>query len=129
MFGFFTLLNARKHRNILLPKSTVTKMHSDLKSDLPTHLEFADLDKKSTTEKATATKDIEAITSDPDRRRREKRLVRKLDLTLLPTVWMLYMFNYLDRNAIAQAKLNNIESDLGLVGDQFNTAISILNVG
>lgn len=129
MFGFFTLLNASKHRNILLPKSTVTKMHSDLKSDLPTHLEFADLDKKSTTEKATATKDIEAITSDPDRRRREKRLVRKLDLTLLPMVWVLYMFNYLDRNAIAQAKLNNIESDLGLVGDQFNTAISILNVG
>ncbi|KAH6707799.1 major facilitator superfamily domain-containing protein [Leptodontidium sp. MPI-SDFR-AT-0119] len=89
------------------------------------------MDKKSTTEKATATKDIEAkaITSDPDRRRREKRLVRKLDLTLLPMVWVLYMFNYLDRNAIAQAKLNNIESDLGLVGDQFNTAISILNVG
>lgn len=31
----------------------------------------------------------------------EKRLVRKLDMTLLPMVWLLYMFNYLDRNNIA----------------------------
>jgi hypothetical protein len=32
---------------------------------------------------------------------REKKLVRKLDLTLMPMVWVLYMFNYLDRNNIA----------------------------
>lgn len=32
----------------------------------------------------------------------EMRVVRKLDMTLLPTVWVLYMFNYLDRNNIAQ---------------------------
>jgi len=31
----------------------------------------------------------------------EKRLVRKLDLTLVPMVWLLYLFNYLDRNNIA----------------------------
>lgn len=31
----------------------------------------------------------------------EKRIVRKLDMTLLPMVWVLYMFNYLDRNNIA----------------------------
>lgn len=59
----------------------------------------------------------------------ERRIVRKLDMTVMPMVWSLYLFNYLDRNNIAQAKLNGIEDDLGLVGDQFNTAISILNVG
>lgn len=32
----------------------------------------------------------------------EKRLVRKLDLTLMPMVWVLYLFNYLDRNNIAR---------------------------
>jgi hypothetical protein len=37
--------------------------------------------------------------------------------------------NYLDRNAIAQARLNNLEDDLGLVGNQFNVAVSILFVG
>lgn len=31
----------------------------------------------------------------------EKSLVRKLDYTLLPMVWLLYFFNYLDRNNIA----------------------------
>ena len=37
----------------------------------------------------------------PEWKRSEKRLVRKLDLTLMPMVWILYMFNYLDRNNIA----------------------------
>jgi hypothetical protein len=31
----------------------------------------------------------------------EKSLVRKLDFTLVPMVWLLYFFNYLDRNNIA----------------------------
>lgn len=31
----------------------------------------------------------------------EKSLVRKLDFTLVPMIWILYMFNYLDRNNIA----------------------------
>lgn len=60
---------------------------------------------------------------------REKRLVRKLDCTLMPTIWVLYLFNYLDRNNIAQAKLDHFERDLGLKGTDFNTAVSILNVG
>lgn len=35
----------------------------------------------------------------------------------------------LDRNAIAQARLDGLEDDLGLVGSQYNTCISILFVG
>ncbi|KAJ4178087.1 hypothetical protein NW755_013426 [Fusarium falciforme] len=57
----------------------------------------------------------------------EKRIVRKLDMTLLPIVWILYMFNYLDRNNIAQARLDKLEEDTGLVGNEFNVAVSILN--
>ena len=34
-----------------------------------------------------------------------------------------------DRNAIAQARLNGLEKDLGLVGTDFNTCVSILFVG
>ncbi|KAM0417310.1 hypothetical protein ACHAPT_012691 [Fusarium lateritium] len=59
----------------------------------------------------------------------EKSLVRKLDYTLVPMVWLLYLFNYLDRNNIAQARLSSFEQDLGLTGNQFNVAVSILNVG
>lgn len=38
---------------------------------------------------------------DEDTRRMEKRIVRKLDMTLMPVVWVLYFFNYMDRNNIA----------------------------
>ncbi|OLN87958.1 putative transporter C1002.16c-like protein 1 [Colletotrichum chlorophyti] len=65
----------------------------------------------------------------PEWQATEKRLVWKLDVTLMPVVWTLYMFNYLDRNNLAQAKLNRFEEDLGLVGNQFNTAVSIFNAG
>ncbi|KAI8160292.1 putative transporter [Colletotrichum sp. SAR 10_70] len=58
----------------------------------------------------------------------EKSLTRKLDFTLVPVVWILYLFNYLDRNNIAQARLSTFEKDLGLTGNQFNVAVSILNI-
>ncbi|PVH85583.1 MFS general substrate transporter [Cadophora sp. DSE1049] len=61
--------------------------------------------------------------------RHEKSLVRKLDFTLVPMIWILYLFNYLDRNNIASAKLNTLEKDLGLKAYEYNTAVSILNVG
>jgi hypothetical protein len=80
------------------------------------------------TEKLDA-EQAENVEASEERRLAERRIVRKLDMTLMPMVWVLFLFNYLDRNNIAQAKLNNIEEDLNLVGDQFNTAISILNVG
>lgn len=59
----------------------------------------------------------------------EIALVRKLDMRIMPTLWAMYFMNYLDRNAIANARLNNLEKDLGLEGTQYNTCISILFVG
>ena len=41
----------------------------------------------------------------------------------------MYFLNYVDRNAIAQARINDIEEDLGMTGNDFNTAVSILFVG
>ena len=41
----------------------------------------------------------------------------------------MYFFNYLDRNAIALAKINNIDDDLNLTGSQYQTCVSILFVG
>jgi hypothetical protein len=34
-------------------------------------------------------------TIDPDYRKKERKIVRKLDMTLMPMVWILYLFNYL----------------------------------
>lgn len=44
---------------------------------------------------------IEEQLNDPAYRAAEKRIVRKLDITLMPIIFILYMFNYLDRNNIA----------------------------
>jgi MFS family permease len=59
----------------------------------------------------------------------EIRLVRKLDMWIMPCLCLMYFLNYVDRNAIAQARLNNLEEDLGMSGTQFNTCVSILFVG
>ncbi|KAI8311782.1 Major facilitator-type transporter hxnP [Colletotrichum sp. SAR11_59] len=74
----------------------------------------------------------------------EIRLVRKLDYRIMASCFGAgcvhtvadSIFNsrasalyYVDRNAIAQARLNNLEEDLNMTGTQFNTTVSILFVG
>lgn len=80
--------------------------------------------------------------------RREKALLRKIDYRLMPCLLgmivlklvplhrpgpekglLLTLTSYLDRNALPNARIQGIEDDLGLVGDQYNTAISVLFAG
>lgn len=58
----------------------------------------------------------------------ERKLVRKLDLWIVPPVMLLYLFSFLDRVNIGNARLYGLEEDLGLEGDQFQVAVSILFV-
>lgn len=44
-------------------------------------------------------------------------------------VVIMYILNYLDRNNIATARLAGLEEDLHLVGNQYQTSVSILFVG
>ncbi|KAM0347470.1 hypothetical protein ACHAO7_011638 [Fusarium culmorum] len=60
---------------------------------------------------------------------REIALVKKLDWWIMPILWLMYWLNYLDRNAIALARLNTIEKDLKLTGNQYQTCVSILFAG
>ncbi|EMR70335.1 putative mfs transporter protein [Eutypa lata UCREL1] len=55
----------------------------------------------------------------------EIALVRKLDWCIMPTLCVMYFLNYVDRNAIAQARLNGLEDDLNMTGSEFNTTVSI----
>jgi len=59
----------------------------------------------------------------------EIKLVKKLDLFIMPTLWIMYAFNYLDRNAIALARLDDLEDELKLTGTQYQTCVMILFVG
>ncbi|KAJ9638828.1 hypothetical protein H2199_006688 [Coniosporium tulheliwenetii] len=60
---------------------------------------------------------------------KEIALVRKLDRWIMPMLWSMYWLNYLDRNAIALARLNDLEEDLNLSSTQYQTCVSILFVG
>lgn len=59
----------------------------------------------------------------------DKKVTRKIDFRILPTLVWIYILNYLDRNNIASARLGGMEDDLGLKGNQYQTCISILFVG
>lgn len=58
-----------------------------------------------------------------------KKLVRKMDLVILPIIGILYILNYIDRQNLGAAKLQGIMTDLHMTTQQFATAISILFVG
>lgn len=58
-----------------------------------------------------------------------KKLVRKMDLIILPIIGILYILNYIDRQNLAAAKLQGIMEDLNMDEQQFATSISILFVG
>lgn len=65
----------------------------------------------------------------PNWRQLEKQVVRRLDFTLMPCLWCLYLFNYLDRASIGQARISTLQEDINLSDSQFSTAVSILSYG
>ena len=58
----------------------------------------------------------------------ERKLLRKLDMHLIPLIMGLYLFSFLDRVNIGNARLYGLEEDLGLSPSQFQVAVSILFV-
>jgi hypothetical protein len=62
-------------------------------------------------------------------RKTERQLLRKIDTRLLPLVVVIYLFNYLDRNSITQARLYGLQKDTHVTGAVYQTAISIFSAG
>ncbi|KAK7941589.1 major facilitator superfamily transporter [Apiospora aurea] len=58
----------------------------------------------------------------------EKKLVAKLDRRIVPLVMLSYTLSFLDRVNIGNARLYGLEEDLGLQGNQYQVAVSILFV-
>ncbi|TQN70360.1 putative transporter, partial [Colletotrichum shisoi] len=67
--------------------------------------------------------------SDPDRsgfdQAATKRLIRKIDWTLIPFLALLYLLSFLDRTNIGNARLAGLEADLGMKGLDYNVALSV----
>ncbi|KLU81095.1 high-affinity nicotinic acid transporter [Magnaporthiopsis poae ATCC 64411] len=55
-----------------------------------------------------------------------KRLLRKLDWHIIPFMSLIYLLCFLDRTNIGNARLDNLEQDLGLRGLQYNDCLAIL---
>ena len=59
----------------------------------------------------------------------EKKLLRKLDRHLLPGVCLLYLLSFLDRANVANAKLEGLDADLHMTGNQYLTGLTLFFVG
>lgn len=58
----------------------------------------------------------------------EKALCWKFDLRMLPMLALMYLFNALDKGNLGNAKTDGMDKDLGFVGNQYNTMLSIFYV-
>lgn len=57
-----------------------------------------------------------------------KRLIRKIDIRLVPCLALLYLAAHIDRANIGNAKIEGLDKDLGLSGVQYNIALSLFFV-
>lgn len=55
----------------------------------------------------------------------DKKLMWKVDLWLIPWLSLLYLLSFLDRTNIGNARLENMEEDLGMVTGDYNMALTI----
>ncbi|KXH59638.1 2-ketogluconate reductase [Colletotrichum salicis] len=59
----------------------------------------------------------------------ERGLIRRLDLSLMPSVFMLFLLNILDRNNIASAKITGLTETLNITNAGYNTSLLMFYVG
>ena len=52
-------------------------------------------------------------------------LLRKLDIHVLPPVLVLYLFTFLDRTNIGNARIQGMVEDLDMHGYDYNTALMV----
>ncbi|KAJ7281384.1 MFS general substrate transporter [Mycena rebaudengoi] len=55
----------------------------------------------------------------------ERKLIRKVDLRLIPWFSVLYLLSFLDRTSIGNAKLYNLEGDLKITDNQYLVSLTV----
>ncbi|KAJ7082716.1 MFS general substrate transporter [Mycena belliarum] len=63
-----------------------------------------------------------------ERQDAERKLLRRLDLRLIPTILVIYLINYIDRAGITAARLKGLEHELRLTDIQYSVVLSIVFV-
>ncbi|KAF9485449.1 MFS general substrate transporter [Pholiota conissans] len=64
---------------------------------------------------------VDVDTSEVD----EKKLLRKIDIALIPWLSFLYLLSFLDRTSIGNAKLYHLETDLHMTDNQYLLTLTI----
>ncbi|KAJ4245466.1 hypothetical protein NW762_013975 [Fusarium torreyae] len=59
---------------------------------------------------------------------KKKKVLRKVDLRLVPFLTLLYLFAYIDRANIGNAKIEGLVEDIGMTDDQYRICLSIFYV-
>ncbi|KAL5483258.1 hypothetical protein ACEPAI_8488 [Sanghuangporus weigelae] len=99
------------------------------KSVTELRIETTSVDDTVPVEKEANSQTSNAILSDSERRRKEeRRLIRKVDMRLLPMVFIIFVMNYIDRIAVTAARLKGLEQDLGLSDVQYDAVVAIVYV-
>lgn len=68
---------------------------------------------------------IEAVAIDPVA---EKKLLRKIDLNLIPILWLLFLCAFIDRINIGNARIQGMEPDLKMKGSDYNMSVSPISM-
>ncbi|RYP58599.1 hypothetical protein DL769_008886 [Monosporascus sp. CRB-8-3] len=99
--------------------------------DLPAASPGTELDRKdlrSAAERGFAATDKYGVSLVEFDKEAERRLRNKLDLMIIPTVSILYLFCFIDRANIGNARLAGLERDLNLQGNDYNILLSIFYI-
>nr|VWO95915.1 Transcriptional repressor rco-1 [Ganoderma boninense] len=68
---------------------------------------------------------VEDVAPSPSLAVDHKKVLRKLDRHLIPTVFLMYLFGFLDRANITNAEVAGMGTDLHFTGIQFNLCIAL----
>ncbi|CAI4211292.1 unnamed protein product [Parascedosporium putredinis] len=55
----------------------------------------------------------------------QKKILRKMDIRLIPMLALLYLLSFLDRGNIGNAKIEGLQEDLNMTPDQYNWCLTV----
>ncbi|KAK2757234.1 hypothetical protein FQN54_004748 [Arachnomyces sp. PD_36] len=59
----------------------------------------------------------------------EKKLLRSIDMILMPTIFIMYLLSYMDRTNIGNAKIAGMEDDLNMSSGQYSICLVVFFIG
>ena len=80
------------------------------------------------TDNTSGSEDRHCYDLEPIDRMAEKILLRKCDLHVLPMISLLYMLAFIDRINIGNARIQGLEKDLQMKGNDYNIALLVFFV-